>query len=212
VVILKDPAFLRRYDPAFQSAPTKNALEFGIFEGGSLLYFALAFPDFRFVGIDIRPPDSAVQDLVLSLGLEDRVKLYYETSQADETKLGAILEREFGTEPLGLVMDDASHQYALSRRSFELTFPRIAPGGTYCLEDWGWAHWPGFTQWTDQPALSNLIFEFVVLAASAAQWVSLLSIPTGSLAFVGRGNQSATAMPMNLSSILRLGDRKLTPI
>src|SRR5690242_8622094 len=60
IVILKGPGFLRQYDPIFESAPAGHVLEFGIFEGGSILYFAHAFPERKFVGVDIRPPNDEV--------------------------------------------------------------------------------------------------------------------------------------------------------
>jgi cephalosporin hydroxylase len=122
VVILKGPTFLATYDAVLASAPTKNVLEFGVFEGGSLIYLALAFPEFRFVGIDIRKPSEAVAARLRDLGLQDRVKIYYDVSQADVGAISKIVADEFGNKPIGTIIDDASHNYNLSRKSFELTF------------------------------------------------------------------------------------------
>jgi len=47
----------------FESSPTKNVLEFGVFEGGSIILFALAYPDFKFVGSIFRPPNEAVLNI-----------------------------------------------------------------------------------------------------------------------------------------------------
>jgi Cephalosporin hydroxylase len=169
VVILKGPKFLRTYDDLFKAARSNSVLEFGVFEGGSILFFALAYPDFRFVGVDIRNPDSAVLDHIQRIGLSDRVTIYYNTSQSDSEALKKIMTDDFKFEALGLIIDDASHNYNLSKKTFELTFGHLDHNGTYCLEDWAWAHWaePFQTkQWIDQPALTNLVFEILMLYPS----------------------------------------------
>lgn len=83
------------------------------------------------------------------MGLSDRVRLHYGMSQGDRAAVGAILDAEFGTGPLDMIIDDASHQLDLPRASFEVAFPRLRPGGVYVLEDWGWAHWAGSLQQPD---------------------------------------------------------------
>ncbi len=51
-----------------------------------------------------------------------------------------IIDDEFGSEPLDLVTDDASHLLDLTRISFETLFPRIRPGGVFIIEDWNCDH------------------------------------------------------------------------
>lgn len=189
VIIRKKRGFLRQYAPIMTSAPTRNALEFGIFEGGSLLYFALTYPHLKFVGIDIRKPNQAVLDHIKRLGLEDRVKIYYETGQTDRVRIAEIISKEFGDEPIGTIIDDASHQYEMSKTTFESTFGFLAPGGHYCLEDWAWAHWdePYQTkQWVDAPALSNLVFEIVMLYPSGHGLIDGIDVRSN-VVFVRRG-------------------------
>lgn len=213
VVILKGADFLRSYDNVFASAPKKNVLEVGIFEGGSAIFWGLAQPDFKIVGIDIRKPDEEVLRLIHDLGLKDRVKIYYETSQSDGDALNRVIATEFGDEELGIIIDDASHNYGLSKRTFELTFGKLAAGGHYCLEDWAWAHWPGAafqtTQWTDQPALSNLVFEFIMLFPSARPLIDQIDIQPNVVRVV-RGARKIGEF--NLDSLLCLRGKKLTPI
>jgi hypothetical protein len=65
------------------------------------------------------------------------------------------------------VIDDASHEYGLSRASFEIVFPRLRTGGLYVIEDWQWAHIDGPAyqsggRFAGKPALSNLIFELMI--------------------------------------------------
>ncbi len=43
---------------------------------------------------------------------------------------------------LDLVIDDASHMYEQTKRSFEILFPLLRPGGLYIIEDWSWGCWP----------------------------------------------------------------------
>lgn len=174
VVVLKTAEILRSYDPIFAAAPNKNFLEVGIFEGGSTLYFALAHPEFKISAIDIRKPDEAVLRHIHDLGLTDRVKIHYETSQSDEDALKKIIREDFGGGELGLICDDASHVYSLSRRTFELTFGKLAAGGQYCLEDWAWSHWKGNA--SPDVALSNLVFEMIALLPSTRPLIDSIEI------------------------------------
>jgi hypothetical protein len=209
IVILKPAHFLRKYDPVFGSLLSRNVLEVGIAEGGSIIYFALAFPSLKFVGIDLRPPSDFVLGHIDRLGLSSRIKLYYHTDQADTPRIHEIIRENFGNEPLGAVTEDASHFYAPSKKTFESTFGLIAPGGTYCLEDWAWAHEPGpcqSTVWMDQPALSNLLFEITLLQPSVRDLVGKITIDPN-LAFIERGPAPPVAKLNMDSMILSRGKR-----
>jgi len=212
VMVLKEPRFLRLYDRLFESSPTRNVLEFGVFEGGSIILFALAYPNFKFVGVDIRPPNEAVLRHIRRLNLEDRVKIYYKTSQTDGDAIGRIVETEFGAGEIGVISDDASHNYQYSKRTFELTFGSLAATGHYCLEDWAWAHWgePFQTQqWVDQPALTNLLFEILILYASTHDIITLVET-RHAFACVRRGG--AKLGELNIDKLLRVRGKKLTLI
>jgi hypothetical protein len=212
IVVLKEPRFLRLYDRLFESSPKRNVLEFGVFEGGSIILFALAYPDFRFVGVDIRSPNEAVLRHIRRLNLEDRVKIYYNTSQTDGEAIGRIIEKEFGESGIGIISDDASHNYQFSKRTFELTFGRLAPSGYYCLEDWAWAHWgePYQTQqWVDQPALTNLLFEILILYASTHDLIANVETKPA-LACIRRGG--AKIGELQIDKLLRMRGKKLTLI
>ena len=87
--------------------------------------------------------DEPVQQLERFLDDTNRratIHPYYGVDQADRATVSRILDDEFGTEPLDLVTDDASHLLDLTRTSFEMLFPRLRPGGTYIIEDWNWEH------------------------------------------------------------------------
>lgn len=212
IVILKSANFLKLYDKMFASSPTRNVLEFGVFEGGSIILFALAYPDFKFVGVDIRRPNEAVLRHIEDLNLQNRVKIFYNTSQTDRDAINRIVDSEFGAEGIGIISDDASHNYHYSKRTFELTFGRLAASGFYCLEDWAWAHWgePYQTQqWVDQPALTNLLFEILILYASTHDLIrGVETRPT--LACIQRG--AAKLGEFQIDKLLRMRGKTLTLI
>jgi cephalosporin hydroxylase len=206
VLILKSPNFLRKYDDVFRTLPVPNVMEFGIAEGGSILYFAQAFPDYKYVGIDIRDPNEALLEHIRRLGLEKRVKLYYNVDQSDEQAVNNIINSNFGSERIGCIIDDASHMYNLSRLTFEHTFSRVAAGGYYCLEDWSWAHEAGQyqnTQWIDQPALTNLVFEMIMLLPSTRGLIDNIFIDFN-VTFIKRGGQAPEHVDLT-SMILNRG-------
>lgn len=185
VVILKDSRLLRQYLDFLEPHRTGNLLELGIWQGGSPLFFGMATDVRKVVAIDLHNPNPAPvrlgEDNLLALahknpaidqiiekhGLADRVRLNFGISQDDRAALLTVMDREFGDEPLDVVIDDASHQHAESRRSFEIIFPRLREGGFYIIEDWQWAHIdsPAYQNgevFGGQPALTNLIFELLI--------------------------------------------------
>jgi cephalosporin hydroxylase len=138
--LLKDRPSLEQYAAVFDAIKPRNILEFGIFQGGSPALFTLWFDLAKFVGIDICPPVQAFDEFCQSHPIGNRIRSYYQTSQSDEQRVNEIVQAEFGSTPLDVIIDDASHQYGHSRRSFEISFPLLRPGGVYVIEDWGWAH------------------------------------------------------------------------
>ena len=70
-----------------------------------------------------------------------------------------------------MVVDDASHLYEPTKKSFETLFPLLRPGGLYIIEDWAWAHWQEFQTpehpWARETELTKLIFELVEATGSS---------------------------------------------
>lgn len=157
VYVFKPKYLLQRYVDVFGASPTRNVLELGIWLGGSALALAALFDVRKLVAVDICPPVAPFDAIRATHPLGQRIAAHYHTSQDDEAKLSAILDTEFDT-PLDIVIDDASHFYGPSRRSFEILFPWLQPGGWYVIEDWGWAHLDQ-PLWMDEPSLAGLIFE-----------------------------------------------------
>jgi cephalosporin hydroxylase len=191
IALIKSRGMIDRYKSLIRENAVTNILEFGIFEGGSALLLAAIEERIKFVGIDIRPPSPAVLGLIRDHGLTDRIKLYYGTSQSDTARVQTIIRTEFPEKRIDMIIDDASHQYELSRASFEASFHFLKSEGLYLIEDWAWAHWeePYQTQqWADMPALTNLIFELVMLCGSRPDIISEMSVQNA-IAIFRKGKQ-----------------------
>lgn len=193
VVVLKPRTFFNHYAERLDSPP-RNVLEIGFFEGGSMLLFAAMWPDARIVGIDLRRENAAVLRHIDRLGLTDRVRLHYGVGQADAAAIMAIMDAEI--QHPDLIIDDASHLYELSRTTFEVTFPRLAAGAAYVIEDWGWAHWKnwsGGNAYEGQPPLSKLVWELVMTAATSPELIESVAADR----FITLVRKARTAEPSN---------------
>jgi hypothetical protein len=185
VVILKDSRLLRQYLDFLAPHRIDNLLELGIWQGGSPLFYGLATDAKRVVALDILSNDPAssepgqdplqllahrnpaIDEIISAHNLSEKLKLHFGTSQADPVAVKQIMDGDFAGEPIDLVIDDASHHYDLSRKSFEIIFPRLREGGLYIIEDWQWAHMndPRYQSgevFGGQPALTNFIFELLI--------------------------------------------------
>ena len=182
IVVFKPLHYFKRYLQLAQQrgfAP-QSMFELGIAEGGSAILFALLLPEAKIVAVDIRQPNPHVLNQVTRLGLSNRVKLFYETSQDDALGIRAIFAQEF-TGKVDVILDDASHSFELSRRSFEILLPYVADNRFYILEDWAWAHWQGSGQSENLnlAALSNLVFEMCMLTASRSDLIHETIVDSG---------------------------------
>jgi hypothetical protein len=114
-------------------------VELGIAEGGSTALLALAGRPSKLVAFEVAPePVEALAALIVRRQLDAVVRAHYGVDQSDRSKIAALLAAELGSEPLDLVVDDASHRLEPTRVSFETIFPRLRPGGRYVIEDWCW--------------------------------------------------------------------------
>lgn len=209
VVLLKPPQLLQAYAALLPPEPC-HVLELGLFEGGSAILLALLAPQARVISLDldIRPHVAAA---VQRLGLQQRVQLHQGVAQDDEVALRRILSDLPPDAPLRLIIDDCSHQYAESRRSFEILFPHLARGGHYVVEDWNWAQLAGEFQgqlWADKPALANLVFELMLLHGSGGGWVEEVLVRDIS-ALVRKGCDADPSRPFRLDDHIRNRGRSI---
>jgi predicted O-methyltransferase YrrM len=135
--IVKPPDFVEYFMDFCRRFEGGRIFELGIAEGGSTAMVALTASPRKLVAVDLEPePLAALAEFAEQRGLQDVVRPYYGVDQADRERLRAIVDDEFGGEPIDWVLDDASHQLEPTRASFEALFPRLRPGGLYTIEDW----------------------------------------------------------------------------
>lgn len=205
--VMKPITLLEAYAAALKDAPAENVLELGIHKGGSTALFAVLLQPRKIVSIDISGPAKALERFRREHPLGARISPRYNTSQADAEALGRILAEEFD-DPLDLVIDDASHDYDLTRASFETLFPRLRPFGWYVIEDWSWAHVHPLKMWPDRPALSNLAFQLTMVCASQPELIDSIEIRPG-VAFVRKGSCAPSTSRLDLDRSYWAGDRTL---
>jgi len=160
-----------------------HILDIGIFKGGSVVLYDQLFRPAKIVAVEfVSEPNKALAQYIQTHRRESEVKPYYGVNQADRRAMQKILSSEFLSAGIDLIVDDASHLYAETRETFNLSFPYLRPGGHYVIEDWAWAHWPG-EYWQEnnsyfgsKPALTNLLIELMMLAASRSDLIADISV------------------------------------
>lgn len=162
----------------------EHILELGIWDGGSLaLWFELFRPQ-KIVGIDLKKSSDSeyFQSYVESNQLENQLRTYWGVNQKDSPKLEKIIAEEFGNK-LDLVIDNASHLYRPTKKSFETIFPFLKRGGIYIIEDWAWEFWPEFQkrdhQWIMRGTPEKLVSELVQVVGSYDHVIQNISIFPG---------------------------------
>lgn len=168
--IVKSKPYLDVYGALAERFHPRTILELGIFQGGGYVFLDQLFQPERMAALDLNP--LPVEPLVEYVDGRPGRSAHFGMSQSDPAGLEAIIEQDLGG-VLDMVVDDASHTYAHTRRSFELLFPRLRPGGLYVIEDWAWAHHPRYqgedAPWHDQPALTNVVLDLVLMLGSNNQ-------------------------------------------
>jgi hypothetical protein len=162
--LLKPRDAVEAFEHLLQDLRPRTIIEIGMNDGASTAFFAdLAQPE-KIVGVDRRhKPGVALDDFIERRHLGSVVRPYYDVDQGDESRLREIVDSEFD-EPVDVIIDDASHLLDLTRRTFNLLFPALRPGGTYVIEDWWWAH-AARQIWPDEMPLTLLVFELLLVCA-----------------------------------------------
>jgi predicted O-methyltransferase YrrM len=159
----KGSTHLQAYaDLAATFGPVRHLVEIGVFRGGSTAFFHQFLNRPRMICIERN--EIPVPKLEAYRAKHDGVEIHYGIDQADRSAPRGIMPR-VGSQ-IDWVIDDASHQYEPSRASFEAIFPFVRPGGLYIVEDSACSHSLDAQKpdhyWAKQPALTNLILDFVV--------------------------------------------------
>jgi len=169
VVILKPRSWVESYADLILNHRVKRVLELGVWQGGMAMLLPLLSEEVEYVGVDVSEPIEGIEAIRRSNPrIAEKTRFLFRTSQDDAT-LPAKVSQLFNGQPPDLIMDDASHLYAPTKRAFENLFGLLKPGGRYVIEDWGWAHWAGYVVpqgWRTTLAPSTLLFELTMLCAS----------------------------------------------
>jgi hypothetical protein len=166
--MFKHAGYVRAYEQIkcdLVRQPVAGIFEIGIYRGGSAVFLHRLFDAGHVVCVDnITTPAAPLEDY--RRRHPGAITPYYGVDQADRALIQQILRAEFAL-GVDLVIDDASHLYEETKAAFETAFPHLIPGGIYAIEDWNWAH-GDVAQLPDhpyaaKPALSNLVFELLIL-------------------------------------------------
>ena len=140
LTLVKTPDMVQRYRVLLEPFERPRIMELGIAFGGSVALLTLLADPERLLAIDLDVERSPLlARFIDERGLDDRVHTRHGVDQADPEQLLALTDLVFGDQPIDLVIDDASHLYRESKRSFETLFPLLRTGGLYVIEDWKWS-------------------------------------------------------------------------
>jgi predicted O-methyltransferase YrrM len=189
--MIKPRRQVERYEQFITQAVPKNIFELGIWDGGSTAFLAQLAQPAKLVAMDrMRGPCAALESFIETHDLRDTVATFYGVDQNDPERISEIVEQEYGGVSLDLVIDDASHLVEETRNSFNVLFPWLAPGGTYVVEDWSWAHHDGPFRYGERlrraTPLSVLVFELMLVSAHHPTMIDQIVLRPG-MALVRRG-------------------------
>ncbi len=196
--VVKTRSLVERYIDLLTGLAPKRIMELGIAKGGSTAMLAALLRPEKLVAVDIIADRvQALDAFIEAEGLAGRVEAHYSVDQADRHQLGAIVDAAFGDEPLDLVLDDASHDFEMTRITFDLLFPRLRPGGVFVIEDWAWAHVGWNVQRPGAVPLSMLVFETILALPQRPGLIDSIAIDED-WAVITRGDLEVDAATFSL--------------
>jgi predicted O-methyltransferase YrrM len=210
--IVKGSHYFDFYCNLARSFRPKAILELGIFQGGSFVFLDKLFAPEVMAAVDAAP--GPVAPLAAYVEQVSGRYVNFRTLQEDRPRLKQIVDEQLGGR-LDLVCDDASHDYARTKDAFDALFPMLSPGGVYVIEDWGWAHAEQFqgpdALWRDRHALSNLLFEQLMLLASVPNTIDEIQVRKGAYAIFKSRDPGTAGRPVPWDKV-RLRGRQYTLI
>jgi SAM-dependent methyltransferase len=178
IYVHKDADFVAAMDETLGRVRPRSMIEVGILDGGSAIYWQHRYNPKRLAAFDILPEAPFFTRYLARNKLEDAVRVHLGVAQTDRDRIRSAIEHDFGGEPVDAVIDDASHQYAETKAAFETMFPYLREGGAYIIEDWAWGHahnWPP-DAWADQPLMSPLLCELMLVCGHRSGVIDKIEI------------------------------------
>ncbi|NOD88749.1 MULTISPECIES: class I SAM-dependent methyltransferase [unclassified Ruegeria] len=188
------------------SLNVRNIVDIGIWQGGSVALFDCIFQPEKLVAIEYATRDlPTLDEYIVQHARGDNVRLFNGVDQGNAGRLNEILDTEFGTERIDLVVDDASHQYVQTTSSFNVLFPRLSDGGVFVIEDWGWStkdyHYNS-DYFAHKPGLANLVMQCVIGCTCRPDIIREVVVNKDSV-FIIRGETELHHGDFDISNIAR---------
>jgi hypothetical protein len=185
-------------------------IEVGMWDGASLALAAQLAAPARLVGLDHRatPLSDALATFITEARLDTRVNPYWGVDQGDAERVASIVIDEFGGHRIDLVVDDASHQLDLTKRTFNCLFPRVRPGGMYLIEDWPMHKAFAAAAGNGETPLTLLIVELVLACSDRSDVIANISV-NENFALVTRGRADLDPDSFDLSTCLEPASREM---
>jgi SAM-dependent methyltransferase len=210
ISLLKNRHLLDIYRDLTVEERIGSIFEIGFFQGGMPLFLADMAAPKKIVAVDWNPPSDELTTLIARNNLSSSIELIGGVDQADTGRIRSILDVQFGSEPLDLIIDDCSHHYAPTKACFEALFGYLRPGGKYIIEDWGWTHWPSAPwQTAESPyhgteSMTNLIFEQIMALGSTVGVIESVNVAYTACVIITRGENLPHKAQINLRGMTLL--------
>lgn len=180
IYLYKDRRFLSALATAIDRVVPARMVEIGVLTGGSTIYWAERYQLQRMAAFEISPQAPLLTQYIARHGLADRIRVHFGIRQDDVPAVLSAIAQDFAGEQIDAVVDDASHQYAETRKTLETLLPNVRNGGVYVIEDWAWGHhknWPP-QMWANHPLMSCSANSCWSAAEAGALLIGSISIPT----------------------------------
>lgn len=161
------PVYLRL---AAELGERARVCELGVSYGCSLSDWQYLFPHGEVTGVDADPDSTWPEGTRMVV-----------SDQADPGLPGVL------GGPFDLIVDDASHQGGQTRRSWELLWPLLAPGGFYVVEDWQCGILPVWRGWAAGDSMLRAAESFLPLLDSRDGEVESIEYRFGLIVMRKRG-------------------------
>jgi Methyltransferase domain len=181
----KSRQFVSRIDAVLEKVQPRRMVEIGILDGGSTIYWQARYQPQCLIAFELACDAPCLSHYLERHHLTDTVHTYFGVSQADSVAVRSSILKHTQGQPIDIVIDDASHQYAETRASVETLLPFMRPAGVYIIEDWAWGHdakWPA-DLWVNQPLLSPLLVELTLICGHQTGVIEKIEIDPSFVAF-----------------------------